>query len=105
MQRTLPIMLAIVLAAGAATTAGAAQPTREEVREQLQNMTPEQKAAAREKARARWEAMTPEQRAVAKQRFAKRHPEAAGRLRDRGATVPPGGAVPDRPGAQASSPA
>lgn len=103
MIRPLSTLLAMVLAAGAASTTLAAQPTREELRERVQNMTPEQKAAAREKARARWESMTPEQRAAAKQRFAERHPDAARRLKDRGQAMPPAGAVPARPATPASA--
>ncbi|MCK7493957.1 MAG: hypothetical protein MZW92_23830 [Comamonadaceae bacterium] len=53
------------------------------MREKLQNMTPEEKAAAKEKARAKWEAMTPEQQAAAKKRFAERHPKAAERAQDK----------------------
>jgi hypothetical protein len=82
MNRTLSTLLAAVLVAGSASAAFAqttATPAerREAVREKLQNMTPEEKAAAKEKARAKWDAMTPEQQAAAKKRFAEKHPKAA----------------------------
>ena len=54
----------------------------------MQNMTPEEKAAAKEKARAKWESMTPEEQAAAKKRFAERHPKAAKRAQEKAASGP-----------------
>lgn len=84
---------AVLIAAGAAGLAHAA-PDAEAVRERLQSMTPEQRAAAREKMRERWEAMTPAQREAAKKRFAERHPDAGQRAarRQQGAPAPATGA-------------
>lgn len=82
LSRAVAVML---LAAGAVTVAMAAQPVpdREAMRERLQSMTPEQRAAAKEKMRERWASMTPAQQEAAKKRFAERHPDAGQRLQQR----------------------
>jgi hypothetical protein len=85
--RPLLAALVITLAGGAAFAQPASTDRREAVREKLQNMTPEERAAAKEKARAKWEAMTPEQQAAAKKRFAERHPKAAKRAQDKAASA------------------
>lgn len=83
-----PLLAALVLAfAGHAAHAQTPVEKREAMRERIQNMTPEEKAAAREKARAKWESMTPEQQAAAKKRFAERHPKAAERAKEKAASA------------------
>lgn len=91
MNRTLTLLLAAVLLAGvsgAALAEDAPATKREAMREKMQNMTPEEKAAAKEKARAKWESMTPEEQAAAKKRFAERHPNAAKRAQEKAASGP-----------------
>lgn len=79
-----PLLAAIVLAlAGHAAYAQTPAERREAMRERMQNMTPEERAAAKEKARAKWDSMTPEEQAAAKKRFAERHPKAAERAKDK----------------------
>jgi hypothetical protein len=81
-----PLLAALMLAfAGHAAYAQTPAERREAMRERIQNMTPEEKAAAKEKARARWESMTPEEQAAAKKRFAERHPKAAERAKEKAA--------------------
>lgn len=76
-----PLLAALIAAAAAALPAHAATDTqREAARERMQNMTPEEKAAAREKMKEKWQSMTPEQQEAAKKRFRERHPEAAKRM-------------------------
>jgi hypothetical protein len=95
MNRTLTTLFAALLVAGASSTAfaqaasaPAAPGKREAMREKMQNMTPEEKAAAREKAKAKWDSMTPEEQAAAKKRFAERHPKAAQRAQEKAASAP-----------------
>jgi Protein of unknown function (DUF3106) len=84
-----PLLAVLALSfAGAALAQTAPAEKREAVREKLQNMTPEERAAAKEKARARWEAMTPEEQAAAKKRFEKRHPKAAEKMKEKAASAP-----------------
>ncbi len=91
MNRTLTTLLAAMLVAGTSTAAFAQAATpaekREAVREKIQNMTPEEKAAAKEKAKAKWDSMTPEEQAAAKKRFAERHPKAAQRAQEKAASA------------------
>lgn len=96
LTRALTVLL---LAVGAATVATAAQPVpdQEAMRERLQSMTPEQRAAAKEKMRQRWESMTPEQREAAKKRFAERHPDGGARLKQRHGTAAPAPAASTAP--------
>jgi Protein of unknown function (DUF3106) len=84
-----PLLAVVALSiAGTAFAQPTAAEKREAVREKVQNMTPEEKAAAKEKARAKWESMTPEEQAAAKKRFAERHPKAAERMKDKAASAP-----------------
>ena len=88
LTRAVAVML---LAVGAANATRAAQPVpdQEAMRERLQSMTPEQRAAAKEKMRERWASMTPAQREAAKKRFAERHPDAGQHVQKRqGAPAP-----------------
>lgn len=91
-RSTSALITALLLSAAAASGLAQDQPNREAMRERMQNMTPEQKAALKEKLREKWASMTPEEREAARQRMAERRPDAAKRL-------------PERPGATASSPA
>lgn len=93
MNRTLTTLLAALIVAGTSTAAfaqAASSPAtkREAVREKMQNMTPEEKAAAKEKAKAKWDSMTPEEQAAAKKRFAEKHPKAAQRAQEKAASAP-----------------
>ncbi|MCP5272007.1 MAG: DUF3106 domain-containing protein [Burkholderiaceae bacterium] len=92
MTRSTSALITALVLAVAAVGAAQAQPDREALRERMQNMTPEQKAAMKEKLREKWASMTPEEREAARQRMAERRPDAAKRL-------------PERPGAKAPSPA
>lgn len=89
MNRTLTTLLAaatLALTALASAHATEASDKREARREKLQNMTPEERAAAKEKAKAKWDSMTPEQQAAAKKRFAEKHPRAAERAKEKAAS-------------------
>jgi hypothetical protein len=82
--------LVIVAAALTAALSGLAQAqpspqAKEAMRERVQQMTPEERAAMKEKMRQRWESMTPEEREAAKKRFAERHPDGVKRGPQRGA--------------------
>lgn len=90
-RSTSALITALLLAAAVAGGVAHAQPDREALRERMQNMTPEQKAAMKEKLREKWASMTPEEREAARQRMAERRPDAAKRL-------------PERPAAKAPSP-
>lgn len=70
MKQLAGIALAAVLACG--TGLAAAEEPRI-TREQWQQMSPDQKAAAKAKARERWESMTPDERAAAKAKARERY--------------------------------
>ncbi|RVT50207.1 DUF3106 domain-containing protein [Rubrivivax albus] len=82
-RSTIALFAALLLSAAAASGLAQAQPDREALRERMQNMTPEQKAAMKEKLREKWASMTPEDREAARQRMAERRPDAAKRLSER----------------------
>lgn len=99
MKTRTTVILAAALMASLAGLAHA-QPSpqaKEAMRERVQQMTPEERAAAKEKMRQRWESMTPEEREAAKKRFAERHPDGVKRMHQRGA----GPAAPAAPAASA----